>query len=140
MKPDLRPYITYRLERARDTMAEAQTMLAAGHLHGAVNRLYYACFYSVSALLLCEGRSASKHTGVRALFEEHWVKTRRVSVDRGRFYHKLFDHRQKADYDDFVSLESAEVRSWLDEASAFVGLIAGLVEQQLGKETEPPPE
>jgi len=40
-----------------------------------VNRLYYACFYAVSALLIQQGLSSSKHTGVRSLFNRHYVKT-----------------------------------------------------------------
>jgi uncharacterized protein (UPF0332 family) len=49
------------MERAREALAEAALLLQAGHLHAYVNRLYYACFYAVSAPLVTQGTSTSKH-------------------------------------------------------------------------------
>jgi len=140
MKPEQRAYITYRLERARGTLGEARMLLDAGCLHAAVNRLYYACFYAVSALLLSEGRSSSKHTGIRALFNREWVKTGRVPAEMGTFYRALFDHRHEADYEDLAEFDPTEVRGWLDRAVAFVADIAKRVEQQLSQDLEPPPQ
>ncbi|HUT45676.1 MAG TPA: HEPN domain-containing protein [Sedimentisphaerales bacterium] len=40
------------LEKAEEALASAQLELNAGHTNFAVNRLYYACFYAVTALLL----------------------------------------------------------------------------------------
>ena len=140
MKTEQRVYITYRLERASGTRTEARALLGMGHLRGAVNRIYYACFYAVSALLLCEGRSSSKHTGLRALFNCEWVKTGRVGPDMGAFYNALFDNRQEADYEDLATFDLAEVQVWFDTAVAFVAEITKRVERQLSEDAEPPPQ
>ena len=136
MKPEVQAYIRHRLSRAEEALDEAKLLVEAGHLLTAVNRLYYACFYCVAALLLTEGRRASKHSGVRALFDRFWVKAGRVSVERGRFYRRMFDHRQKADYADFVRFEPGEVAGWAEEAAAFVDEISGLVERLLRGECD----
>ena len=47
--------VRYRLERAREAIDEARLLFETGHLHTYVNRLYYACFYAVSALLFTPG-------------------------------------------------------------------------------------
>jgi uncharacterized protein (UPF0332 family) len=47
----------------------------------------------------------------------------------GRFYRRLFDARQKGDYDDLVSFDPAETRSWLEEASEFVRRISGAIDR-----------
>jgi uncharacterized protein (UPF0332 family) len=80
------------------TIAEARLLLDKGFLNTCVNRLYYACFFAVSALLLTEGYSSAKHSGLRALFDRHWVKQRRVSVEIGRIYRRLFVNRQRGDH------------------------------------------
>src|SRR2546425_9075111 len=67
--------IHYRMARARETLAEADLMAQSGHWHGCVNRLYYTCFYAVTALLLRHDLSAGKHMGVRSLFNRHVVRT-----------------------------------------------------------------
>ena len=59
----------YRLNRAKETLEEAQIMADNGYLYGAANRIYYACFYAVVALLLTKNLSSSKHSGIIALFK-----------------------------------------------------------------------
>ena len=122
-------YIRHRLSRAEQTLDEAQLMLDNGYLYGAVNRLYYACFYSVSALLLTEGQSSAKHSGVRSLFDRDWISTGRVAPEMGRYYRQLFDRRQKGDYEDLATFDRMEVEEWVQEGRAFVAQIAELVDR-----------
>ncbi len=63
MKEETRALIRYRMERAGETLEEAAVMLEKGHVNTAVNRLYYACFYAVSALLLTRELASAKHSG-----------------------------------------------------------------------------
>jgi len=44
--------IQYRLDRAREAFEEALLMQREEHWNACINRLYYACFYAVTALLL----------------------------------------------------------------------------------------
>jgi len=124
--------VSYRLQRARETLADARILADASRWNPCVNRLYYACFYAVSALLVQEGLSSSKHTGLRSLFNRHFVKTNKVPKEKARIFNDLFERRQEGDYMDFVSFEESQVLPWLPEAEAFVEKIVVLVEK--GKE------
>jgi len=119
--------ITYRLARARETLDEARLMADSNHWHGCVNRLYYACFYSVNALLLKDGLSSSKHSGVRSLFNKQYVMTGLVPKELATLYNTLFDTRQEADYEDLFSIDSSEVRIWLEQAVYFIDHVTSLV-------------
>ena len=44
--------VDYWLNKARDSLCSARDELKAGRSSFAVNRIYYACFYAVSAYLL----------------------------------------------------------------------------------------
>ncbi len=68
----------YRMTRATETMEDVRVLANAGRWNACVNRLYYACFYVVSALLVSHGLSSSKHTGVRSLFNQQYVKTGKI--------------------------------------------------------------
>ena len=94
------------------------------------HRLYYARFYAVSALLIQEGLSSSKHTGLRSLFNRHFVRTNKVTKDKARIFNDLFERRQEVDYVDFVSFEESQVQSWLPQAEAFVETIGVLIEKR----------
>ncbi len=121
--------VLYRLRRARETLTDARILADASRWNPCVNRLYYACFYAISALLIQKGLSSSKHTGLRSLFNRHFVKTNKVPKEKARIYNDLFERRQEGDYVDFVSFEESQVRPWLSEAEAFVESIAVLIEK-----------
>lgn len=67
--------VKYRLEKARETLEDARVLANASRWNPCMNRLYYACFYAVSALLIQDGLSSSKHMGVRSFFNRYYVKT-----------------------------------------------------------------
>jgi uncharacterized protein (UPF0332 family) len=135
---EIRTLIRYRLERAAEALQEAVLLLENGHANTCVNRLYYACFYAVSALLLAQGLASARHSGVRALFHQHIVKPGLLDVPLGQLYDKFFDNRQKSDYADLVRFVVPEIRPWVDEARAFVKSVTGLIQQEV--ERLDPPE
>ena len=119
--------VIYRLQRARESLEDAHILADAGRWNPCVNRLYYACFYAVSALLAQEDLSSSKHTGVRSLFNQHFVSTGRIAKGTARIFNDLFERRQEGDYVDFIRFEESQVQAWMPQAEAFVAQIAGLL-------------
>jgi len=70
--------VLHRMVRSIESMEDARILADAKRWNACVNRLYYACFYMVSALLIHDGMSSSKHTGVRSLFNKNYVKTKHI--------------------------------------------------------------
>jgi len=118
--------VRYWLDKAEESLLSAQDELSAGRLPFAVNRIYYACFYAVSAALLAEDLKFKKHSGARASFHQHLVKTGRVSQDLGKLYDELFEARQRGDYFELVFFEQAQVQDWLAHAKQFVIEVSSL--------------
>jgi uncharacterized protein (UPF0332 family) len=118
------------MNRAKETIEDARILGNAGRWNACVNRLYYACFYAVSALLVLHGLSSSKHAGLRSLFNKHYVRTGKIPKDLARIYNDLFERRQEGDYIDFVRFEESQVLPWLSKTEEFIGHITGLVERE----------
>lgn len=87
--------LRYRMERAYDTLEDARILASKGRWNACVNRLYYACFYAVSALLVRDGLASSKHAGVRSLFNKQYVKPGKIPKNLARVYNDLFERRQE---------------------------------------------
>jgi uncharacterized protein (UPF0332 family) len=102
--------IHYRLERAHESLDEARLLADAGRWNACANRLYYSCFYAVSALLVRDGFSSSRHTGVRRLLNRHYARAGKVHRELARVYKDLFECRQEGDYTDFVRFQADQVR------------------------------
>ncbi|MBS1249313.1 MAG: hypothetical protein MAG431_00889 [Chloroflexi bacterium] len=126
-KEELQALIGYRLQRASESMEEARLMQNEDHWNTCANRLYYAAFYAVSALLVQGGHTASKHSGVKALFNQYYVKPGIVTKESGRLYNRLFDLRQEGDYIDFVFLEAETVEPLAGATAEFIDTIQLLI-------------
>jgi uncharacterized protein (UPF0332 family) len=114
------------LSRASESLEEAGILAAAGHWNTCVSRLYYPCFYAASALLEKHGHSSSKHSGVRSLFINRFVKTEMVRKEVAAIYSDLFDRRQESDYGLFFVFEETDVKPWFKEVEIFVTTISKL--------------
>ena len=97
-----RDYIKYRLERADETLAEAIQIAKMQHWNSVANRLYYACFYAVNALLFNNDVKAKTHTGVRSMFHDLLNSKFTNRKELGKLFSELFDLRNKGDYIDLV--------------------------------------
>jgi len=75
MKKEVLELIKYRLEEAEDSIKEAEVLLKEGmSMRAVMNRLYYAMFYAVLALLQEKGMGTSKHAGAISLFDREFIK------------------------------------------------------------------
>ena len=102
-------YINYRITKANETIEEVEILIANKYWNTAVNRMYYACFYAVSALLVKEGVQTSSHSGCRQKFGQLFIQTEKIKKELGKHYSELFEKRQKGDYDDFFDLDEESV-------------------------------
>jgi uncharacterized protein (UPF0332 family) len=119
--------IKYRLQRSLETLEEAKLMFESGHLYGASNRIYYACFYAVTAILLMKNLSSSKHGGTASLFNRHFIKEGLLPVEMGKFYSRMFDSRQESDYGDIVKFDNDQIKNDISQAKDFISLIENFI-------------
>ena len=119
--------VQYRLSRAYETLEDAKLLAGSKRWKSCVNRLYYACFYAVSALLAYNDLSSRKHAGVLSLFNLNFVKSGRIAKETAEIYNDLFDARQESDYTDFISFTEDQVVPQIAKTEALLLVIKGLV-------------
>lgn len=119
--------IIYRLQRANETLEEADYNAKGGYFNTAINRLYYACYYAASALMLANELSATTHKGIKTLLSLNFVKTGIIDPKYGRIYQQLFENRQSGDYEDFVYCDQNMFNELRPEAEDFIKTITALI-------------
>ena len=81
-----------RLQQAEESLDEAQFLFDGGKsLRSVINRVYYAMFYAILALLIFEPFGSSKHSAVLSYFNLHFIKNGRIPKELGRAVNKAFD-------------------------------------------------
>lgn len=127
--PNIDDFISYRIDKAEEVYSAAVLLYNAGQWNSAINRLYYACFYAASALMLKRGVGAKSHAGVIAKFSEHIVRTGEMIADEYRVYSKLLNWRTKGDYSDMFDFTEEDVASVMAPTRTFLDKVKQLIHQ-----------
>lgn len=122
-------YIHYRIERAEETLLEVDSHLSNGFWNTAINRMYYACFYAVGALLVKNNVEVSSHAGVRQQFGQLFVKPGIIDRNLGKHFTELFEKRNRGDYNDFIDYNENEARELLPKTVELIERIKNLINQ-----------
>ncbi len=128
MKQEFIDLAKYRLEKAKNTLSYAKSYIDDTTLDSTVNRIYYAMFYAVNALLITKGLYSSKHSGVRSIFNREIVNKGLIEKKWGEFFADMFDRRQKGDYKDFMKFEKQDIEEWLKKSEEFINKIEQLLQ------------
>jgi uncharacterized protein (UPF0332 family) len=115
--------VKYRINKARETFSEVDLHIENNLWNTAVNRLYYACYYAVIALLIDKDIHAQTHSGVRQMFGLHFIKTGIIDKEAGKFYTDIFDLRQTGDYDDYIDFKKEDVLELIEPANELISKI-----------------
>ena len=120
-------YIKYRIEKSDQASNDALILARSGSWNGSINRLYYACYYLVSALTLKDGIETKTHSGLRNQLNLHYVKNEKIPLELGKLYSDLFDSRQKGDYGDMYDFDKETVESLLIPVKEFIEILKSLL-------------
>lgn len=115
--------ITYRLKRAKETLEDADILAEHHKWNSCINRLYYACFYAVTALLLKNNLKTTTHNGAKSAFSENFIKNNIIRKDLGKIYSQLFTWRQKGDYDDLFDFSEEKVLPYFEPVKELISII-----------------
>ena len=122
-------YSNYRIQKSKETIAEVEIQIKNEFWNTAINRMYYACFYAVSALLVKHEIETSSHSGVRQQFGQLFVKTGKFDKKLAKHYTDLFEKRHKGDYNDFFDFDEETVNRLLPVSKEFINSIEKLINE-----------
>lgn len=121
--------IAYRIQRANDTLKEAEVMIREAFYNAAINRLYYACYYATVALLLKHNIQTQTHNRVKTMLGLHFVSTGKLPLKIGKTFITLFEKRQSGDYDDFVYCDKEMADELYQQAGLFISTVRELLKE-----------
>jgi hypothetical protein len=112
--------VSYRMESAREKLNAAEDLLEKHHYKDSVSRSYYAIFTAARALLATKHLDSSKHSGVIALFNQHFVKNGVVPKVASKWLERAKLYREQADYGDFYVVSAQEAEAQIQSAREFI--------------------
>jgi uncharacterized protein (UPF0332 family) len=120
--------IKREIEKSDEALEVAQESLDKNRLTTALNRIYYAIFYTVTALAYKNNFVTSRHTKLIGWFNKKFVYTEEIfTPEIYKIYKKAFDLRQESDYETLYTPSSEETKELLADAKVFIEAVKKII-------------
>ncbi|MEO8148362.1 MAG: HEPN domain-containing protein [Bacteroidia bacterium] len=126
---DIENIVNQRILQARKLLFEAEEIANINFFNTSINRMYYASFSIVTALLFKNGFTPKTHSGTRILLNKHFSIENKVNKDLRRFYHEIMEMREDADYEVDKEFDEATTFQYLDKTKVFIEAIEKLIHE-----------
>lgn len=123
MESSVKDLSRYRFDTARSDLKVAKILFDAKEFRASVNRSYYSIFHALRAVLALDGFDSSKHSGIIAYFNEHYVKTGVFEKSISKAVTTAFKLREKSDYQDFYIVSLEEAATQIEKAEQIIAVI-----------------
>lgn len=119
--------VTLEYEKAQSIFKQIEGLRSLEYWDNIANRLYYALFHAVSALLIHDGHQVNTHKGVVVIFGRYYVKDGIFTQEDGKLYSQLQTMREKGDYNCFYQTSEEEVVPMIEPARSLIERIGAFI-------------
>ena len=116
MKPDILALIN----KAKDSLGAARTLIRDGYYDFAASRAYYSMFYIAEAMLMQLGQSYNKHSAIISAFGREYAKTGIMDSKFHRWLIDAQDFRNIGDYGVEAHVSENDANSVCEWANEFI--------------------
>ena len=115
--------VELEIERAEKITEQFQTLREQQYWDTLVNRMYYAAFHAVSALLIHNALHVHTHRGALNMFNKEFVRTGVFTEEEGHLFSKLEGLRERGDYNCFIDATEDEIVPLIEPLKNLIGKI-----------------
>lgn len=108
------------IQKARESLDAARSLLRDGYADFAASRAYYAMFYVAEALLAVLGQSYRKHSAVIGAFGREYAKKGMLDAKLHRWLIAAQNYRNVGDYGIEAHVSNADAESVCTWAEEFI--------------------
>lgn len=119
--------VDLQLEKSQSMLIQMQLGIDNKMWDMVANRVYYAVFHAVSALLINDEIEVGSHKGAAIRFQQHFVKTGIFTPNEAHMYSRLQQLREEGDYNCYIKTNEDEIMLYIEPARAFIKKIEELI-------------
>lgn len=122
--------IDEELQLSREMARDAKLLLQEERTRSAANRAYYALFHAARALLTELRVDAKTHAGTISRFGKHAIKTGLMEKEYGKLLNRVFNLRDKSDYQVTAVIEKDEVKEIVEKLDEFIDEVERVIREK----------
>ena len=121
-------FIKINIEKSDEALRIAELSIGENAIMSAFNRIYYAVFYTVSALAVKNDFTTSKHTKMMGWFNKKFIYENKIfDKELSKIYRNIFLFRQKGDYDTEYPTDIEQAKELLADAKVFIEAVRKVI-------------
>ena len=120
---DRESLVVLGLEKSYKMLDEMSWLAEKGSWSLAANRLYYALFHAVRALLISDAYPVGTHRGAVIQFNLYYIKTGLFDKQDGKLYSRLQQLRDEGDYNCVIEVEQEDVEDKIEPTRQLIDRI-----------------
>jgi uncharacterized protein (UPF0332 family) len=117
---DRKSLVVLGLEKSDKMIDEMKFLVETNNWSLAANRLYYALFHAVRALLISETHPVGTHRGAVIQFNLYYIKTGIFNKSDGKLYSHLQQLRDEGDYNCVIDVEQEDVEDKIEPTLSLI--------------------
>ena len=121
--------VNLEYERACSCLKQAECNASMDFWDVVANRLYYAVFHAVSALLIKDGYKIGTHKGAILMFGQNYVRTGIFTADDSKLYSNLQMMREESDYNCVYVTTANEMQPLFEPVREFIAKVGNLIKE-----------
>ena len=121
--------VELEIERAEKITEQFDTLREQQYWDTLVNRMYYAVFHAVSALMIHNALNVHTHRGALNAFNKEFVRTGVFTPEEGHLFSKLEGMRERGDYNCFVDATEEEIVPLIGPLKALIEKIKSKIKE-----------
>jgi hypothetical protein len=123
--------IKLNIEKSDEAIEIAELAIDRNALTTVLNRVYYAMFYTVTALAIKHDFKTVKHTAMMTWFNKKFVYQEKIFDKQiAKIYVDAYKFRQKGDYDTAYKPNIEKAKVLLTTAKEFIQIVRKEIESQ----------
>lgn len=122
--------VTLQLEKVTKMLAELDVQLQNSLWSLAANRLYYALFHAVCALLITDKHEVGTHRGAVHKFSLFYVKSGVFTIAEGKLYSQLQQLREDGDYNCSIDIDQNDVEKLIVPTRQLIEKIKNYIDEK----------
>ena len=121
----------YRLEKAKEELDIAKSLLSQNFFAKSLNSSYYSMFHATRALLVIEKVDSKKHSGLINFFNNLFIRTGKIPEHFFTFLSTAFNIRIQSDYKDFYIATRADAEKQIYNAESFFEMVKNYLSMKM---------
>lgn len=121
--------VQLEMEKAEKTFSQSEVLKQAELWDTLANRLYYALFHAVTAMLVKDQYEVGTHRGAVNRFHQYYVKTGIFTKEEGSFYSQMQSMREAGDYNCSFNVTEADITPKIEPTRKLIDKIKSYINQ-----------